>query len=676
MKLISKIKNFSLKIKLVLFVISFVIFSIITVSLVSFQKSNQALNELTENQLASSGMSIKQSLSWFLTRTENFTSILAEDRLVEGLLIAYESSFFGSNFDPGKDLEIDNKYYQKLDKVYGKRKLKILKEYELKDLLLVSQDAQVIFTANNNQASKFLGRNLLNGVFKNSALQKCYSSAMEVTGHELVFSGFNYSSITNNVDGFICGKKIAEFENQDEGIDKGDTIGVIITQIDTSLLNKMLTARTGMGETGQSYIVGDDFLLRSDFFVNQEVFNAINSMKNKIELKIESVKKALNDKSGLMNNINPNKEDVLAYYQPFVFMENRFAIITEKTTSEIFKSVKSTLIFIASICFGLLIVIIFVTIIMTNSILGPVISAKDFLEKLSNELKTSAQDLQKFSNSLKDGAEETSSSIHEIVATMHQINEMVSQNLVNLGQTNESSAEVTSSVNQGKNQTTDMMNSMVDISSNNDDMILTINDINENMVEFKDVIMNISEKTNLIHDIVSQTKLLSFNASVEAARAGELGKGFAVVAEEIGNLASASGAAAEEIGTIITESVSNVEKMVSDTKSKVDQVKASTKTKIDLGKEKAQSCENSLTLIMDQIKIMNSKVLEIDAASNEQAAGIEGVSTAMAVLSENSLQTTKFSSETLESATDILSKSEDLADIYQNLDDLVSGKES
>jgi methyl-accepting chemotaxis protein len=340
------LKRISLKVKLVSFIGITVLISISTVSTVSFIKSKQALNELTENQLRSSGLSIKHSLDWFLNRTRNFTSILSRDRLVEGLLIAYESSFFGSNFDPGKDLKIDNRFYQKLDGIYGERKKKILEEYELTDLLLVSLDSQVIFTANNSQKKLFLGKNLTNGTFKGSPLFNCYKKAINSKSGSLIFSGFNYSKITDSVNGFICGKKKAEFSNQDEGIDKGDDIGVIITQINNSIINKMLTSRTGMGKTGQSYLVGDDFLLRSDFFINSKKFNAINSMKNGIEVDVESVKLALNGKSGNIYNINPNGKDVLAAYQPFPFMGISFAIITEKEYEEIFDSVMSPLTFI------------------------------------------------------------------------------------------------------------------------------------------------------------------------------------------------------------------------------------------------------------------------------------------------------------------------------------------
>lgn len=66
-----------------------------------------------------------------------------------------------------------------------------------------------------------------------------------------------------------------------------------------------------------------------------------------------------------------------------------------------------------------------------------------------------------------------------------------------------------------------------------------------------DSVTKISDATELITAIASQTNLLSLNASIEAARAGEHGLGFSVVAQEIQQLSEQSNAATYEIKNIV-----------------------------------------------------------------------------------------------------------------------------
>ncbi|WP_054744109.1 methyl-accepting chemotaxis protein [Cellulosilyticum ruminicola] len=79
----------------------------------------------------------------------------------------------------------------------------------------------------------------------------------------------------------------------------------------------------------------------------------------------------------------------------------------------------------------------------------------------------------------------------------------------------------------------------------------------ENVNEAK----KISQLTGAIIEISRQTSLLSLNASIEAARAGDNGKGFSVVAKEIGDLAAESAnitTTITEISTKVTNSIDNM----------------------------------------------------------------------------------------------------------------------
>ncbi len=83
----------------------------------------------------------------------------------------------------------------------------------------------------------------------------------------------------------------------------------------------------------------------------------------------------------------------------------------------------------------------------------------------------------------------------------------------------------------------------------------------ETALEDAKVIDQIYELSGVIMNVVSQTNLLSLNASIEAARAGEAGRGFAVVAGEIGELAEQSRQTVikiQEVTQEVTQAVDNL----------------------------------------------------------------------------------------------------------------------
>ena len=110
----------------------------------------------------------------------------------------------------------------------------------------------------------------------------------------------------------------------------------------------------------------------------------------------------------------------------------------------------------------------------------------------------------------------------------------------------------------------------------------------------------IANITKVIEDIAFQTNILALNAAIEAARAGDAGKGFAVVADEVRNLAAKSAAAARETAELITHSTEAVTE----------------------GSLVAGQTAKTLEDIEQNTSLINSSILRIDEASQNQSAAI------------------------------------------------------
>ena len=265
-----------------------------------------------------------------------------------------------------------------------------------------------------------------------------------------------------------------------------------------------------------------------------------------------------------------------------------------------------------------------------NEIIGNLRKQAKELNDASNSIGTSSGTLIDNTNSQGSSVEETSASIHEITS-------LIRNNSTEATKVSERISEI-------KDEVTDLQSTFSKIEESNNELKKLV-----------DVIENIGEKTQIIDDIVFQTKLLSFNASVEAERAGEHGRGFAVVAQEVANLASMSGKSSIEIASIVKNGVKTCQSIVKSNASRV---------------EKAAE---SMKKVASSIEIVSTASMEIANASDEQSKGIEQVNIAMTQIHQSTQSTTSVAHSVDQSCQNLYSQSETISGIVSSLDKLTSG---
>ncbi|WNJ94816.1 methyl-accepting chemotaxis protein [Vibrio ruber] len=158
-----------------------------------------------------------------------------------------------------------------------------------------------------------------------------------------------------------------------------------------------------------------------------------------------------------------------------------------------------------------------------------------------------------------------------------------------------------------------------------------------------DVILNISEQTNL----------LALNAAIEAARAGEQGRGFAVVADEVRNLASKTQLSTEDI-----------RKMINDLQNEVSDAVVSINTSVDIAAS-TESLNAQTKSLLDSVKLSSDQIqgltLQTASATDEQSQVANEINTNLANLSEMSKQIKTMSNTVNQSVQDAVKDIEALA---------------
>ncbi len=162
--------------------------------------------------------------------------------------------------------------------------------------------------------------NLENGKWRDSGLGEIYRAAKETlkSDHQAFIDFAPYAPSFGAPASFI-GMPVMD----------GDlAVGVLVFQMPISRINALMQDATGLGESGESYIVGQDFLMRSDSRFSDESTILQRSVDT------EPARLALKGEKGAVVAPDYRGVDVKSIYGPLEFMNIRWAILSEIDEAE------------------------------------------------------------------------------------------------------------------------------------------------------------------------------------------------------------------------------------------------------------------------------------------------------------------------------------------------------
>jgi len=164
--------------------------------------------------------------------------------------------------------------------------------------------------------------NFINGRYAQTDLGRAYRAAMNAGVGSINFFDFAPYSPSNDAPASFVSTAVAG--------PTGDIAGVLAFQMPVGRLNAVVGDNTGLGESGQSYIIGPDNLMRSDS--RHSKGSTILSQ----EIPSGFAKDVFLTQTGMLNKTDYRGINVLAAYKTVTRPGLRWAVVTQEDRAEIF----------------------------------------------------------------------------------------------------------------------------------------------------------------------------------------------------------------------------------------------------------------------------------------------------------------------------------------------------
>ncbi|KIX12212.1 methyl-accepting chemotaxis protein [Dethiosulfatarculus sandiegensis] len=498
------------------------------------------------------------------------------------------------------------------------------KNYGYYDLFLINPDGYCFYSVAKEADYQ---TNLINGKFSSSNLGELVRQVKQ--SHSFAMADFKpYAPSKGEPAAFLA-----------EPLVHDDKVEMIVAlQVSLKAINQIMQERTGMGKSGETYLVGADMLMRSDSYLDPQNHTVAASFANpgKGKVDTEAARAALrgNTGQGIITDYLGNP--VLSSYAPVEILGHKWGILAELDEIEVVaESVAAkrllNMVLVISVIAGLFILaVITLNLITVRKMAVTLRHVSTGLFQGAGEINNAASQVSDSSQSLAQEASEQAASLEE---TSSSLEEMASTAKLNADKANEANhlmGHARDVVDQADHSMQDLAEAMGKVSSSS--------------AETAGVIKTIDE-------IAFQTNLLALNAAVEAARAGDAGAGFAVVADEVRSLAMRAAEAARTTQDLIQGSLSNIER----------------------GADLAKSAGEAFSQVGESAGKVAELVTEIAAANQEQAHGVDQINKAALQMDQVTQQVAANAEESAAASEELAAQSKNMHQMTNSLSVMVNG---
>ncbi|MBO1223397.1 MAG: response regulator [Candidatus Scalindua sediminis] len=356
----------------------FLVFSIIpliVVSVVSYKQAHDNLQDAAFRSLSSIAKLKTVFINkWYSYRLKDLEFQITNSTNVRFLQALKEA--FGAG---GKDVAefVRSDEWTSIVKNVGGDLKKFKQTYGYYNLFLIDDDGNILFSVAEEDD---LGTNLKTGLYKETRFARKCMEAFE-TGRP-VFSDLEFYSPSNDT---LAGFLIQAMVDED-----GNRIGLMAFQIKLDKINLIMQERTGLGATGETYLVGKDFLMRSapdpdkkslildeKAKVETDIIKAWHrthfsrEYKGKIE-KGEKASEKVHNVTEVNKYIGRNGVPVLGFINHLEIAGVPMAVVAEIEQKEAFASTRWLRAIVFSLLSATVVLVVYIAFVISRDIVRPI----------------------------------------------------------------------------------------------------------------------------------------------------------------------------------------------------------------------------------------------------------------------------------------------------------------
>lgn len=590
------------------------------------------------------------------------------------------------------DKSLENNAYAELHAKVHPYVRSYLEEFGFYDIFLVDTKGRVVYSVYKELD---FATSLENGPYRNTNFADVYREALSQgsQGNGDFTALIDYKKYRPSYD--APASFVASPVMQD-----GVCVGVAVMQMPIDKLKEIMMVREGLGETGDSYLVGPDKLMRSDSLQNEQ-YSVLNTFAAKSggTFETEPSNLALQGEHGAGVYDNISGHETITSFSPLQVGDSSWAMITEISLDEALHSAYRTRTIFMSILVVVSISVLVGGYIFSLKLSKPIsgmadafkdiasgegdltkrieVKGKDetamasqyfneFMDKLQSIIKEVAsntevlgqasEQLTLSSSTMNDTAAGMTGQINNVAAAGEELS-------VNVKSMSAAAEQISQSANSVSEAVRSLNKSITDVEKNsiyeaeiakdaNDKSIITTNEI-EALGQAAEEIESVLD---LIRNVADQTNLLALNATIEAASAGEAGKGFAVVANEVKELAQQTTIATVDIESKTSEirkKIGNSINSIGDVRKVIEEVNSISDKIAEMIEEQSRTTGNiSATLqeVSESTQLLAHNIEESAQGATEVSKNMLGINEAASQSNQHVSQTAEHSRNLTETA--------------------------